>query len=469
MSAVVSLAVLGAPLLLGLLTVSLLMPRGEWRVAPPLPVALGLGLGAAVTSTTATLWHMTLAPPGAIYFTVEVGVIVLLYLLWHRRFAAPAVPRERGSSASVPILRNTFSGVAVLVVVWFTLRLVHHQHGAWDAWAIWNLRARFLYRAGDNWMLGFSEPLQWSHPDYPLLLPGAISRAWHWLQADPTWIPAVIAGSFTLGCVMLVVGGVARFRGRAQGYLAGLALLATIFFVKHGASQFADTVVSFYILATIVVLMLYDSGPRRELLILAGLFAGSAAWTKNEGLLFVASIVLIRGVLVIRNRGGRGLVAELVPILAGVLPFLVVIGFFKVRVAPPNDIFNAGSLGLLLHNMADPGRVLFIVAQLVMHIVTFSYGIILFVLAYTLGLKSCWDPLHHRGVGTGTAVLVMMLVGYVFAYIATPHNLEWHIQTSMDRLLVQLWPAAILLVFVFLPPPRAARAALAAADGSGVN
>ena len=41
-----------------------------------------------------------------------------------------------------------------------------------------------------------------------------------------------------------------------------------------------------------------------------------------------------------------------------------------------------------------------------------------------------------------------MLAGYYWVYILTPVNLTWHLQTSLNRLLAQLWPSAVFAYFL---------------------
>ena len=45
-----------------------------------------------------------------------------------------------------------------------------------------------------------------------------------------------------------------------------------------------------------------------------------------------------------------------------------------------------------------------------------------------------------------------MLASYLAAYLVTPLDLNWHIATSMDRLIVQVWPAMLLTLCALLPP-----------------
>jgi hypothetical protein len=46
------------------------------------------------------------------------------------------------------------------------------------------------------------------------------------------------------------------------------------------------------------------------------------------------------------------------------------------------------------------------------------------------------------------AVVGLMLLSFYVVYVLTPYEIVWHITTSFDRLLVQLWPALVLTVFV---------------------
>jgi hypothetical protein len=45
------------------------------------------------------------------------------------------------------------------------------------------------------------------------------------------------------------------------------------------------------------------------------------------------------------------------------------------------------------------------------------------------------------------AVAGLMLGSYYLAYVITPFDIAWHVSTSIDRLLVQLWPLVVLTAF----------------------
>ena len=95
--------------------------------------------------------------------------------------------KKPGPSAALPA--RTGSPLQILTIAIFSIALVSslislavaflkEPHGRWDAWLIWNMHARFLFRGGDHWRDAFASGLDWSHWDYPLLLPLSIARGW---------------------------------------------------------------------------------------------------------------------------------------------------------------------------------------------------------------------------------------------------------------------------------------------------
>src|SRR5262249_45006167 len=67
-------------------------------------------------------------------------------------------------------LRSLLVIAAVTAASFFAFKTSEAVHGTWDAWAIWNLHARVLVRAGSEWP-SILNTVTFSNPDYPLLLP----------------------------------------------------------------------------------------------------------------------------------------------------------------------------------------------------------------------------------------------------------------------------------------------------------
>src|ERR1700722_2273334 len=296
---------------------------------------------------------------------------LLVVFLWHRtRFATKEAVVERVKDRVSPAWLNYLLTAAFVVALCSALyaavtRTLAFPHGdGWDAFSIWNLHARYLFRGGANRRDGFTPLLPWSHPDYPLLLPAAVAHFWKYQGRDNAEVPAILGLIFTFSTVGLLFSGLSILRGRLAALLGSTALLATPSFVEQGTSQYADVPLSFFVLASVALLCCHDERPgdssqeSKGLLALAGLACGFAAWTKNEGLLFLCAFVLARAICLLSNRdSARSWMARIrpiVPLLAAIAPALLLIVSFKHFIAPPGDIFSDSTA--TLHKLLAPAR-----------------------------------------------------------------------------------------------------------------
>ena len=349
------------------------------------------------------------------------------------------------------------------------LRTLIHPHGeGWDAFSIWNLHARFLFRGGSAWRDGFSPLIPWSHPDYPLLIPAAIAHFWTTLGRESQVVPALIGLVFTFSTVGVLFSSLAILRGRFAAMLGTLTLSATPFFIETGTSQYADVPLSFFYLAAISLLCLNDherrqtssSNPKGPLA-LAGLAAGLAAWTKNEGVLFLCA--LLAGWILTsvgRSRSQSSTAEDISPprtrgnsflfLLAGMVPAILVLVWFKHSVAPSGDLFL--DKWMALHKLMDPNRYRIILEWYGKDFLRFGNwslipGTIAVAVLYFLSGKN--EKIEcKRGFRIAVITLALTLAGYFAIYVITPYDLYWHLRFSLNRLFLQLWPSVIFLFFL---------------------
>lgn len=437
------------PLVLGAALVRLVWPL-EWAnwsaliIQGCLAVLVGAGAASCLGFVWLLLWNSWAGYP-VFEAMLAVGLLVLALARRNWRLPRLASPVAGGT----PVERWVWLvGLAVCLIGIAALLAVAYgaPYGAYDAWAIWNIHARFLFRSGEHWRDLFL-PASSAHPDYPLLVPALVARSWSYAGAEVLLVPAAWSVLFTLASVGLLFATLALLRGRTVAWLAGAALLAS-HFVYNGAAQMSDVPLSAYILATVALLCLHDGGqPQPRALVLAGACLGLAAWTKNEGLLFVVVTALAGGLacLWLRRRSALWLYALRLA-LGAVLPLLVV-AFFKLALAPANDLVSgqrdAGLLGLLL----APERYLQIGRTYLRWFATFGRGSLV-VLGLYLALS--WRRLRFPdtvGALAGLLIVVFMLAGYFLVYLTTPHDLTWHL-ASFERLLLHLWPTVVLVAFL---------------------
>jgi hypothetical protein len=450
-----------APLLMCALGIAvvLMLWKAPPRFSPAAVLAVSLGIGAGIGLSSCV--YFLLLSAGAGRWTVVAMETALVAAAaagaWYlKAFDFPA--EDRADNPGIVIIGPfllTFAIAAGALAVSFGI----NREGVWDAWAIWNLHARYLFRGGPEfWRNTFNFTNQWAHPDYPLMLPAAVALCWTIAGVESALGPQFIAILFGLATVGVLTSAVAILRGRTQALLAGTLLLGTAYFVQMTASEYADVPLAFYVLATLVLFALQDRSPADlRFTALAGAMAAFAAWTKNEGLLFLAVSLIGRALALFRYRGTREMLRQMPAAVAGALPVLVVVALFKLRYAPANDVMARVSAAQSARNAIDPSRYLLTLESLgvqLFHLGQFLIPILLVlaVYAWLVGFKV--EEPRRLPVATAIATLGLMLLGDLAVYIfLSPFELHFQLDNSLDRLLLQLWPAAILTFFTMLAAP----------------
>ena len=465
----------GASLLLSLITGVLMtfifFPSGNRKTAGILfRLFAGGGLGIGVTSCS----YFVCLLAGLTRYVAVIDLVVCLVfgLIWFMRrrkrgFEKQAViPGKTGTGSLLKNLIAVIFAVELLAfVISFAVAFLKEPHGRWDAWLIWNMHARFLFRGGEGWRDAFASGLDWSHWDYPLLLPISIARGWTYTGGEGILIPAAMGFVFTLLILGLLLGALSLLRGRTQGCLAAMILMGTPFFIAMGASQFADIPFAFFLLATFVMLFLTERSPENHAgaLILAGIAAGLSAWTKNEGLLFALIVTVSLAGMAAHAGGWRLAFKRTGWFLAGALPVLMIVLYFKTRLSPTNDLVAGFSFAAASAKLLDWGRYAEIARAFFITGTSFTQGVIdvrvgmrlnpgavsiLLLVVYLLLTGIRIDQKERGCFIQAAAVLVLTLTGYFFVYVMTPLDLNWHLMTSLNRLFLQLWPSAVFLVFM---------------------
>lgn len=423
-------------------------------------LAWGAGAGVAISSS---LFYLLLraglaSRPGVL--GAELAVLAALALARRRcrRVAGTSRPEPPAFRFNAVLLAGAAAALALLIATQVSM-VRASPHGHWDAFAIWNLRAKFLLAPGELWKNAASPLLARTHPEYPLLLSGFIARTWRLAGSVSPAAPLATGYLFAAGVMALLVALLGLSRGTAAGLLAALVFFASTSYLEQISWQYADVPLSYYILATFgsLLLGLFHSGRRRSLAwALAGLFAGFAALTKNEGTAF-----LLLGSLVLAASAWRSLgLGETWRALrwwsAGALPGLLLLADFRLRLAPPVKLLGGQTPEQILDKLAGPERYLAVGRALVAEVIALGDGwshplFLLLVLAAVLRFER--DDRFLFVVKFTGATLAGMLLIYMAVYLVNPEDLAWLLGTSLGRLSSHLWPAFLLLVFLVLGRP----------------
>ena len=354
---------------------------------------------------------------------------------------------------------NPLLGAALLVVLAAgTLAMTSfweaNPQGNWDAWAIWNLRARFLAAGGNLPVRAWSPLLRASHPEYPLLVSGFVARCWSYSGTASSAVPIATSFVLFLALVAIGTGGMAALAGGSLGLLFGLAAASSPFLLHEVPAQYADVPLACFFVGALVLMLL-------ERPVGAGLLASLAAWTKDEGMLFLAAFLAVMAIT--RRR-------QLLPAIAAAIPVGTVVAFYRIFLTHGASLYLAKSApgASLGRKLADSGRYVTVVGAAIEKVWDMGFGwyhplLPVIVLCVLLRCKTSWRrDVMPAGILTGA-----MMIGYFFIYIITPADLSWQLETSLDRLAVQIWPLLLITVFAALRAPEAM--AVAAAESPAVK
>jgi len=397
-------------------------------------LSVAFGAGAAATVFFALLWS-GLRPPNAAWAADALVLAggVLAWLMRRRRGDAmpPPEPAAPLPWAWMAALAATGCLIAFLAATVIYLRA--NPQGDWDAWAIWNARAKFLAHEG-MWRNAISPELTETHPEYPLLWSAAVARAW--VESGSLEQAAPQAGALltSLALVGLFACSLAAIAGR-QWMSAGLAcLFMTTPLWRMAPSQYADVPLALFLLAATVAAA--AAGRARwsaSALALSGALASFAAFTKNEGLAFCVFLGATLAA-VARTRALWWLV--------GAMPGLVLTALFHALLAPPKAILNPAaflSFGRFADTLAGFGAALWKLGEFPAHPLLFA-AVLFFVFRPQRPYAPLWP-----------VAPALLLLGADFAVIwGSTSAADWQARTAADRLLLHAVPVLLLYVFVWL-------------------
>lgn len=384
-------------------------------------VARGAGLVAAVATVAAGiggwLWHMAGSRQ-------------------RPRFFPPATRRWEAALSLLLLL-------PVGALAWQCMRETLH----WDGLLVWELKARLAFQHGGALPLSYyaESPMHaWSHPGYPLYLPMLELWLYLWMgEAHQFWLKPLFP-VFYLAAVSVLWSAGVRLTGRAWiGALAAWLLLAVPRAVgaRAGLLQgYADLMLGVLYLAALAALFIGLNG-QRAWLRMAAVLSGLLPWVKQEGLVLWACFVL--AALWFGRREWRLALALALPGLAVILVWR---GFLSAASLVPPETFLPMTLETLQANLP---RVPAILRRLGEEFVTIHRWGILWPLTALALVVLGWQR-SRLAVPVAVAVIVplgLYQIPYVFSAL---QPWEIHVETSIDRLVLQVAPLAVLALVLCL-------------------
>ncbi len=341
--------------------------------------------------------------------------------------------------------------VAVLLVL-LAISSALGPFAGWDERAIYGLKARILYHEGSVRGEAFTDTgTLHFQARYPLLVP-LLEAALLTLRdsIDDRFLKLLFL-LFSLGLALVVAGEARRLHGPRAGSLWALLFLATPMLIGpaegSGTSAYADLPFAAFVSAATVLLGRSLEHPDIRRTLLAGLLLGAALATKQEGMLWAAALGFAFLLTLWRRPGARTTWGTRC-VAAAAIPALI---FLALRLAASRWTPRAAwserydvvlSLDWLRQLGSRPLEIVPFVLNQVVDWKAWGWGWLL-VLAGLVFLR--------RPRLTPTAFFWRATALAVFAadfgvFVVTPNHVHWHLATALSRLLLQLFPLAILIL-----------------------
>jgi hypothetical protein len=434
----------------------------------PLSAAIDPSLRGARRAGIAILLGM--AASAAILFGLALGNVrwsQTAFLVAAAVIAAGAWLASRGRIAGPGAAGQAPNGVGMIVLLVGAIELVGYGLLAtvaplweFDFLSDWGLKAKvFLLAKGIDWNFLAASTYRNVHPDYPLLLPmsfdvvALLGGGW-----DGRWV-GLLYPAFATAALLVCFDDLSE-GAAGEGNRPLFVAIASLSLVPLLASPWIGIADGpFVALATAALLMIRRAlrWDNTDSLTAGAILLGCAAFTKNEGL---ALVIAAAAGLVVARRGRW--ILRLWPAVAIPLPWIVLRSIHGLR----TDVTGDGVVGRALDHLRNP-------APLLDALLHQNLGKPWFWAGMAIGLLLTFRALL-RGERFVLTVVVLQLLAYLGAYAATPHDLDWHVRWSWDRLVSHLAPLLAFIVLVQLleviggrparPAPEVAAEIAAASD-----
>ena len=367
------------------------------------------------------------------FCSLEIIMLIILALLYYNE-EKPNLSKHKFKKLS-----NWFYLLNIYAILIFLKYFINNPMGSWDGFRIWNTKAAFLALDTPLWQNIFSLPHFMSHNDYPLMLPSTIARLWNYTGGENFAVNITIAIFFTFGLVYLLFQALEYFKSEKIALAITSVFMILETFLVNGAAQCADIPLAYMYLCSITCLFLYSKKEKFSYIALATIFAAASAWTKNEGFMFMCIFlsVILSWLLFtkkFKNAGKTAIIA--LPLLGGLIAFKKITG-------NENDLVLGLFMTKSYNYIFDFNRYIIIAKTFISTILTQFSLLLVLVFLCTKGFRI--KEQNKTPFLLSVTIFILCCVGYIAVYVMSPHDINWLVENSIDRIILQILPIFLLL------------------------
>lgn len=321
----------------------------------------------------------------------------------------------------------------------------------WDGLFNWEIKAQLAFQNGGRLPVEYftSPALQWSHPEYPLLLP--LTEAWFfgWLGVAHQGMLKLLFPFFYLAAAGLLAAGGAVIARRRVAWLPAVMLffLPQLLFREGSVtSGYADFPLAVCYLAAVLLLAEYYLHNDPAVLRLLGWMAATLPWVKQEGAMLWLCVCGLAAVNALRKKQVAALIGAMLPGAVVIVAWMI---FIRLMKAPVGQDYLPLTINTLRANLT---RLPVIGQALLAELINWRRWSLLWpglLIVLPLLRQARW---RSTVVVLGlTIVLPLAFDVMAYLFISEQKNtLSGHIEASLPRLLTHVAPPAVLLVWLGL-------------------
>lgn len=323
----------------------------------------------------------------------------------------------------------------------------------WDAWAMWFLKGKIFYLEHGIPVTFLKSTLP-MHPDYPLLVPLSVTWVYTFLGQANDSLAKILYSFQYFSLIVIFYFFVKEFSSKKNAdffttlfalipllIIHSSGLLRTILLGGLYSSDFvgyADLPLAVYFLAAGGFLALGVLRKNAGCWVVAAFFAGMAAWTKNEGLNFSLIILALIAFYGVRTRLSSWKIWLF--IFTGLGFFIVPWLLYKKYLQLGNEYIANLSFAIFKKQL---GNLKAIASEISRNFFTTElYNLTWWV--YLFSQLQHFRRLFHPPVIILNIICWTQLACYILIYLITPHEIMWHLLSSLERLLLHLIPLIFL-------------------------
>jgi hypothetical protein len=379
------------------------------------------------------------------------AVAAVAFLLLARSFVR--LPPGRPAHTRVGVAKLFGWIVAVPLLAYALAAFLQRSAFAdWDAWAIWDMKARGLYAFGWATPDFFANrAYDASHLDYPLLVPGLDALVYRWVGGPSTELVRLeffLIGAAFVGAVWLLLKARLNRADRWHGVLLVLTVPVLLLQLATGA---ADVPLATFVALGLLALALWLESGSVPYLNLGSIFLAAALLTKNEGLLDTGAIAIAGIAALALRREWRRVGPFALAIGAAVLPSLP----WRIYVRNHSLSDNAFAFGRLLH----PAALAEHAEKLPQIVRTLNVNLLLptesalVVPTYLVAVVVAYRLGRRQLAAFGLIWPVLLFSGLTVVFLLSTFDLSWHLR-SAPRVLAPLAIGMATLIPLLTAMPR---------------